>query len=288
MNKKKLILILISTVCFIGILIAVGINLIKSVMIELSDNKLLDTANYLTAVEVDSEAKFIMFFNKQEQISNIIYLNNKSVDSLYQKDIENKDIATSINLIIDNLNKNGVFTSVKNVILIDYGNDKLFSKVKAEFNKQFINYGISKDISYEVKTLKEEILSLNLKYKNSQSKNLKQLYNYSLDLINNVKNDDFKQEEQNIYENIDQYALNLYHKIEKYAEKIENQPKDSQTGIDVTTINATSDYNNALYALSDSWYYIENYQVYAYIHFEIDNINYDYCFKNGDYQKNKC
>lgn len=291
MNKKqKIILIIAIIVIFVVSITVGGYFVLKKAMLKLSDNISLDTDNYLTAVEVNSDVSFILLINNQQKISNIIYLNDKSVEGLYKKGIENNSYTKGIPLIIENLKNSNYFQ--ENVILIDYGNEGVFSKIKEEFNKQFVIYGINKQITSDTTTLNNKVQSLGLTTETSnQINNLKFLYSYSLDVISSYRKLDQEDEPKQSLDvtNIDQYASNVYNKLLTYSKDIESQTKDAPNGIDITTINASGDYQNELYALSDSWYYIDNFKVYAYIHFQQNNEDYNYCFAGTtSYTKSIC
>ena len=65
-------------------------------------------------------------------------------------------------------------------------------------------------------------------------------------MISKYRNMDFE-EKQVKEEDISLYASNVYNKLLTYKGDIITQAKDSITGIDITTINATGDYQNELY-----------------------------------------
>lgn len=281
-KKNKIILILGIIIIFITIVGVAFYFVFKDMTLELGGNT-LDTDHYQTAVEVNSNAEFILLFNKKNKVSNIIYLNDQSVESLYHKKIEGKSIEEAMKLVVENLKNNDIFTDDKNVILINYGNSEIFSKVEEELNKEFVIYGINKQITTDKTTLKDKLSDLDLEIKEEQEKNLKALYYHSLDVISRYQKNKESTTQSNIEEeNINTYAMNIYNKLLTYSTGITTQSKDDINGIDITTINATGDYQNELYATSDSWYYIDNSKVYAYIHFNYDNLNYEYCFKGSN------
>ncbi len=283
--KKKIIII--SIIVIFIIISLVGYFTFNTIYKDLSDNIKLDTDNYLTSVEVKSNANFILLINKKEKVSNIIFLDENSVKSLYKKKIEGNSIEEAIRLIVDNLKSNNIIDTNSNFQLIDYGNSNIFSKVKEEFNKEFVIYGIEKDISSGTTTIKDKMLELGQDDRNNEKDNLSSLYDYSLNNISNYMNNDTSVSIKE--EDIDKYATNVYNKLVGYSANITSQDVNSKDGIDITTINATSDYTNELYALKDSWYYIENGKVFAYIKFNYKNKNYDYCFKgNESYINSNC
>ena len=284
--KKRIIII--SIIVFVVAFISIGYIFYNTVLNDLSGNVKLDTDKYLTSIEVKSKSNFIIFINKKKKISNIIFLNGHSIKSLYKQNIEGKDISKGVELIVDKLKNSNEFNDDSNFQLIDYGNTNIYNEIKTEFNKEFVVYGVDKAILDGKSSLQEKLESLNYNVSNDQKDNLKELYNHSLNMISKYRNMDFE-EKQVKEEDISLYASNVYNKLLTYKGDIITQAKDSITGIDITTINATGDYQNELYASKDSWYYIENNQVFAYIKFDYNSKIYEYCFNgNENYTEDLC
>lgn len=284
--KKRIIII--SIIVFVVAFISIGYIFYNTVLNDLSGNVKLDTDKYLTSIEVKSKSNFIIFINKKKKISNIIFLNGYSIKSLYKQNIEGKDISKGVELIVDKLKNSNEFNDDSTFQLIDYGNTNIYNEIKTEFNKEFVVYGVDKAILDGKSSLQEKLESLNYNVSNDQKDNLKELYNHSLNMISKYRNMDFE-EKQVKEEDISLYASNVYNKLLTYKGDIITQAKDSITGIDITTINATGDYQNELYASKDSWYYIENNQVFAYIKFDYNNKTYEYCFNgNENYTEDLC
>lgn len=281
-HKKKIILI----ISFISIILLAIFFYIayKNAVAEITNNITLNTDNYLTSVEVNSKSDFILFINKKKKISNIIFLNSESVTSLYKKDIEKKDIEEGIKLIVDNLKTSNEFDSDLEFQLISYGNNDIYSLIKEEFNKEFVIYGVNNVITEGSTTLEEKAAG---RYKN-QSEILKMLYDDSMNIVSQNREKDNKS--SNFKEdNMATYALNVYKKLENYSVKITEQSKDSAEGMDITTLNSTGDYTNELYANANSWYYVTNGVVYAYIEFNSNNKIYSYCFSGTEsYKEGNC
>ncbi len=279
--KKKASIILISIITFIILIIILGYVFYKSILNDLTDNIKLEPDKYLTAVEIESKSNFMLFINKDKNISNIIFLNGYSINSLYKQKIEGKSIQKGIELIVNKLKSNNEFNDNSNFKLINYGDNNIYKEIKEEFNKQFVIYGINKEIYSDTSNLKEKLINLNHKSYSNQTDNLKQLYNISLDFINMYLNSEekiIKLKE----EDLPKYATNIYNKLVTYSKQVPNQEKNSQTGLDISTINATFDYNYELYPEKDSWYYIENGIVYAYIKFNYNDKIYEYCYKGEE------
>ena len=114
MNKKKLIIL---GVLFLFIIIVIGISLtVYLAYKEITNNISLEVDEYLTSVEVDSKYDFILYLNKKKRISNIIFLNYDSVNSLYKKNIEGNNIKDGIRLIVENINNDGIGEEEFNLI----------------------------------------------------------------------------------------------------------------------------------------------------------------------------
>ena len=282
MNKKKLIIL---GVLFLFIIIVIGISLtVYLAYKEITNNISLEVDEYLTSVEVDSKYDFILYLNKKKRISNIIFLNYDSVNSLYKKNIEGNNIKDGIRLIVENINNDGIGEEEFN--LISYGNKEIYDKIKKEIKKEFVVYGINKEIKdLSNTTIEEKVQSISGKRIKSNDEGLKYLYDTSINIVSKAishKKTTYSEE------NIDSFSINLYKKLEKYAKSVNNQSKEDKT-LDITTINAASDYKHPIFASIDSWYYIENSSVHSYIVFNYNNKRYEYCYKGSEnYQKGTC
>ena len=153
-------------------------------------------------------------------VSNIIYLNNKSVTNLYNKQIEGKNIDKAIELIVSNIKDN-----LTDIELVNYGNQDIFDKVVEQINKQFIIFAINKEIKITNSSLKDKLKELKLSVKSRQEDNIKQLYYYSLETINN-SNILEKETIELTEKDFDEYALNIYNKLLTYATGISYQEKN--------------------------------------------------------------
>ena len=189
--------------------------------------------------------------------------------------------------IINDLENNNL-DSLNKFVNKYYKDDSYSPDIINLINDKLTEYGVNKKVIINNKTLKTKITELDLVYKNDDKKDLKTLYYYSLDVISKYQKVAKNNQNLNI-QNINDYALNLYNKLLIYGKNIQTQAVDDKNGIDITTINATEDYDNELYATKGSWYYIENGLVYAYINFEYDDKNYEYCFMgNSSYTEGRC
>ena len=86
-----------------------------------------------------------------------------------------------------------------------------------------------------------------------------------------------------------EYANNVYKKLENYVitNNIGEQDKND-TSLPINLIPASSD--NAIYPNLDSWYYIKNKQVFAYIAIDTKDQTYGWCYNGGidNYKEGEC
>ena len=137
-NKKIMILvgaIVVLAIVIIGFIIKTVLENGKSINIE------LDQKNFLGAVEIKSDADFILLINENEKVSNIIFLNEESVSLLSDKRIEGRSIEQAIKKIVDIMKNNNSFEKSNELLLVDYENSSLYTTVKNELNKELVVYG---------------------------------------------------------------------------------------------------------------------------------------------------
>ena len=164
-----------------------------------------------------------------------------------------------------------------------------YEKVKKALNTQITILGIQLNIIEQSTTVEDKAKTLNI----TETKDaLKQIEMYSKNIIRSVKNGNSfnRNTSEEITEELSrEYTDNIYKKIEVYARNnnITNQEITNQTLL-ITSIPAND--KGTIYADENSWYYIENSKVYAYISITIDNKNYSYCYQASidEYKKGQC
>lgn len=177
-NKKiGIILILIFFIIILGIFVKNILGNGKSSEIPLDEN------NFLGAVEVKASPNFILLINKKEKVSNIIFLNEESVDLFSNQRIEGKSIADATEKIVDIMKNENSFEKDSEFILIDYENSEVFSTVKEEFNKQLVVYGVDNNITTTASNFQMRLNELNIAEQSNEKSNLEQLYDYSKKLL---------------------------------------------------------------------------------------------------------
>lgn len=177
-NKKTRILLVF--ICIVVIVLGV---IVKGILGgKKSINMPLNEAEVLGAVEIKASPNFILLINKKERVSNIIFLNEESVNLLSNQGIEGKTIEAVVEKIVDMMKNKDSFFKTSEFVLVHYDNTKIFSIIKEEMNKQFVVYGIEKEVITTHTSFEEKLESLNIK-KDVTKSSLTQLYNYSQQLL---------------------------------------------------------------------------------------------------------
>ena len=185
MKNKNILIVVISVIVliFLILMIMLGKNLMNS---RKSINIKLNKDSYLALVEVISNSNFIMVINKDNKVSNLLFLNDESLN-LSNKNIEGKTIEEAVKLIVDHLKNNDEFSSDSEFKLVNYDSSSIYSKVLEEFNKEFVIYGVDKNIIENTEILSSKVTSLNLEVKDNELDNIETLYNYSKSILEKNK-----------------------------------------------------------------------------------------------------
>lgn len=205
--------------------------------------------------------------SKDNKVINIIFYNETSL-ILYNKNIEKKTLSKAISQSIKILTDRKKISNNSKIIVTKY--DKDSNSYREYFNMKYSSYNEKTSSYEELKTIyrleaqgKEEIL----RSLDQQSKN------YVLSL----KND-----------NISEYTDYVYKKLLIYQSKnnIKNESKDNHS-LNIQSIGVDE---LSIYPTSNSYYYIEDSKVYAYIELPVNNIDIGYCYRGSlnDYRKGNC
>ncbi len=268
MNNKKLKTILeivILIICTIYVFQRVEKPYIKNLFG--SSDRFINYNNYsnMFEININQETSFILVLNKNYKINHIIFLSTNT-KYLYNKNIENignnKEI---INKIIEILITNNLLKTSSSITITRYGKT-YYDKFKNYFTKSLENYNISTNINEKDNTIIGKANELNLEYSTEEDALLKLDY-YSKELMSKEKNNINESINNNLDdENAKSYSNNVYKKIEKYVyeNKIKDLPKENSNLL-ITDIPA--DDNLQYYPDQNSWYYVSDEKLYAYIEF---------------------
>jgi hypothetical protein len=244
-----------------------------------SSDVLINTNKYKNLIEinVDNKVNFSYALSEDKEIYHIFFLDNNST-ILYNQDIENTSISEGVSKTIKLLIENDYLKNTSIIKVTRYG-DTYYSNFKNNFLKILKKYSLNTDIIEEDSTL--EKLSEKLELDSNKDSSI--LYNldlYSKEFTRSINNVN-KSSEDVVLSNDNSRSLsdNIYKKIEEYknTNNISNLDKDN-TLLVINLIPA--DNSGKYYPTDNSWYYIKDNKIYAYIELTSNNKTYSYCY-NG-------
>lgn len=239
-----------------------------------SSEKLYSYANYKTGIEINIDSGPLFFLNiNEDNILTNIFIENIKAGPIANQNIEGSNIIEGIEKIINILTKNNEISN-KTITIINYQEEEVFNKV-VEKVKTLLP---TNNIITETSTLEIKGTSLNLDNV-SEENVLMSLYLQSTELI-----EDYELEQKDsttITEKMaGTYTDNIYQKLLTYQQNKNIKDQDIND-ISMPIQYIPGDENNSVFPTTDSWYYIENYQVYAEISIEQDNTKYTNCYQGS-------
>lgn len=288
MKKEKIINLLEIIAVIVIVVLVVGNFIYKNYFAKMgTSSNSIDTSTYQGLIEVDlsSNPKFMLVINKSNKVSNIIFLNSSAL-VLKNKSIENNTMDKAINKIVEILN-NKKYLDNTNITLVNYGYDEIYNNIKTLINKNLVIYGSNSAIIDSSDNLEERVKKLNINATNISDILMQLSYYSKVIILNGDKSTNTSSNTSSDSSSALAYTQNVYTTLSKYAQTIEKQDKDSSKLL-ISTVPGDS--NNSYYPNSNSYYYIDNYTVYAYIEFSINNNNYGYCYNGSinNYKEGKC
>lgn len=257
-----------------------------------SSDKFITSKNYDDMVEFDinNNLNFAVVI-QSKKINHILMFNEESV-ILYNQDIENNSISKSISMITNLLINSNNLTPTSQVTLTSYEN-KYYNEVKQSFiNELKSNNYNNITILEKQTTIEKKVKRLEIEYSKKDDL-ISKLDIYSKNIISSAKTNENSYsttESKTISkEQAKEYANNVYKKLENYVinNNIGEQDKND-TSLPINLIPASSD--NTIYPNLDSWYYIKNKQVFAYIAIDTKDQTYGWCYNGGidNYKEGEC
>ena len=287
--QSRLTIIAVIVIIIIGIFLK-GIPELKKTLG--SSDKFITSKNYDDMVEFDinNNLNFAVVI-QSKKINHILMFNEESV-ILYNQDIENNSISKSISMITNLLINSNNLTPTSQVTLTSYEN-KYYNEVKQSFiNELKSNNYNNITILEKQTTIEKKVERLEIEYSKKDDL-ISKLDIYSKNIISSAKtteNTYSTMESKSISkEQAKEYANNVYKKLENYVitNNIGEQDKND-TSLPINLIPASSD--NTIYPNLDSWYYIKNKQVFAYIAIDTKDQTYGWCYNGGidNYKEGEC
>ncbi len=243
-----------------------------------SSEQLFSSSEYKTGIEVKipSGPEFFLVINEEEKLS-FIFLENSDAISLANQDIEGKNIEQAIPLVIQNLiDRQKINNQVINII--NYNDLKIFNNVVSLISETLTKNNLSITVQTDSSTLKQKAEEENIE---SEDENdiLWTLYLVSREIMDETEDESTKTSKIT-KDNASIYADNIYDKLTTYMVNANIKDQD-RNNLNMPIQYIPGDTNNSIYPTSSSWYYIENYQIYA----EITIDNYTYCYSGSKQEK---
>lgn len=237
-----------------------------------------DKYDTIIGIKINTNTDFLLVIT-DNKVQNIVFLSNNSL-YLYNQNIEGNTLNESLTSIINILRNNDVL--LDELTLIKYQSNTSYDNVKKL---------LANKLNVEELTSTYQLLAAEYNI-NAYQDNIEQLQaieTYSKELTRKYKNEKILEETINEYNKneVKEAADNVYSKLATYAKNVENQEIYS-TSLIITDIPANQELT--LYPSVDSWYYIKNHQVYAYINFKTTTNNYDFCYNGSidNMKEGKC
>lgn len=270
-------------ITLIIVLILFGYTLVSEILPKIKNNlgssdSLLLPSSYEDIVEFKINNNFnFAVVTKGNKIIHLLFFNEEA-SCLYNKNIENKSISNALYEIVEILLDKNILTNNSEVLLTKYEN-KSYKNIKTLFINILSSKNITINLSEKTSSIKSKLQDLGKTPSENEKYLITELDMYSKEIINRkkeepIKKDDFTKEE------IVEYANNVYQKLTNYVitNNIVEQDRTS-AALPIHLIPATT--NADVYPSINSWYYVTNKEVYAYIRFEFNNSSYDFCYQGS-------
>lgn len=253
----------------------------------------IDTDSYQDIVEfkVNDKPNFALV-TKDSKITNILFFDQESL-CLYNQNIENTSISKGLKSLVELLIENNYIKQHSTITLTNYKN-KSFNQVKKSLQEQINILKIDITISETSSSIKKKAEEINITGSDEITL-LKEIELYSKEIIRRDKNNvsstttTTKPQVELDETSSREYTDNVYKKIEVYMRNnnITNQ-EVTNTTLQITKIPANKE--GTLFPDKESWYYIKDSKVYAYISITQNNNNYSYCYQASidEYKKGQC
>lgn len=288
MEKQKIWIYIIEILVIVGACIYLGITKVLPEYQESvgSSEKLFNMNDFQTAVEVKipTGPEFFILLDKKDKVMSILVENEES-SPIINKNIEGKKIQEAINdifqILIDNQKINN-----KNIVLINYGEDTIYHQIVELIKNILLENNMSSQVIEESSTWKQKAQELGIN-EDKEDEIIWSLYLQSADIIDNMDSTITTNTDATIIskDQAIEYADSIYAKLTTYMinANVENQEKNA---LNMPIQYIPADNNNTIYASSDSWYYIQDYKVYAEITLASSNYRYTFCY-NGSNEDRK-
>lgn len=240
-----------------------------------SSDKFINTDIYNKMYEfnIDNKINFSIIIDENNNIYHMFFFDKEST-CLANKNIENNKLEEGLKKIYIGLIEKDYLTNTSNINIIRYDNkENIIYDIVSNLNRF---YNIKGNINISDSTIENKINELKLD--SIEESYLKDLDLYSKEYIRLTKNVVLSKEESI---NTRKYSDNVYSKITNYMNM--NGISNLNTNDTTLVINMIpGDEEHKYYPSINSWYYVKDKKVYAYIEFIINDNNVKgYCYEGS-------
>ena len=253
-----------------------------------SSDRFINTSSYVNMFEVniDNNIRYALVVNNEEKVYHLMFFDLKST-CLYNKNLEGNSIEIAVMDSLRIINSKNYIKDSSNIIVTRYG-DEYYDDFLKDFKYYLRRYSNNFNIIEKNNTLSNLRDELQLDYTESDEAILKEIDLYSKEFARIRKNSISKIDDDEQYINNDNakiYCNNVYKKIEKFvsSNNVLNMDRNNPI-LQISLIPA--DDNLKYYPSTNSWYYVKDGKVYAYIEIIDGESSYKYCY-NGSIDLNK-
>lgn len=236
---------------------------------------------------IDDNANFSIVIDKDNKISHIFFFDKNSL-CLYNHNIEGSSLKKGLGVVTSNLIESDNLKNTSTITIISYGEDN--SNFINVFSDSLSKYSLYNNINVMNDSISNLIDRLKLSKSDDLITNLRNIDLYSKEFIrnknNNVSkgNNNYSNNSSNVKLALDKevankYTNNVYKRIDNYIYK--NNITDLDIGygdLGITTIPADDDL--VYYPTSNSYYFVKDKKVFAYIELSDGLNSFGYCY-NG-------
>lgn len=244
-----------------------------------SSDSIINSSRYSNMIEfnIDDLANFGLIIDSERCVYHIMFFDRGSI-TLYNQDIENNDCIVVLDKIFKLLISNDILNT-NSIIKITKYNDFSYKEYLDEVNKNISKYNLGVMVLENDNTLEDRAMELGISGDSGESI-LSYMDYYSKEVVRKYKDTELKKNINLDDDNSHELCNNVYKKIEEYIynNEIDNLDKDN-TLLMIGTIPADSSLK--YYPSSNSWYYVTDGDVYAYIELINGNKKYGYCYKGS-------
>lgn len=239
-----------------------------------SSDHFIDTKKYSYGleIEIDQNTHFMFLFDQKNVVYHLFFLNSTSV-SLYNQNIEGLEYQEAFQNTIMLLKQYGYLTSNSSIVLTKYGNisNIIISSFKKELSSNI-------EIEENNSTLKELASSQGI-FEEENSSILKNIA---------IRSFEISKENEEYYLNYEKNQISSFHtfvfkKLEEYVSFYQINTMDKENVEYKIDSIPVSWKDSILYPTTNSWYYVKDKKITAYIEFMIQNKKYGFCYQESIY-----